>query len=55
MHAHNLRTRSFAWGGRVWACTYIQVVPMLECWNDQSDLLIANDVIVHQTFRAMRC
>ena len=41
----SLGTRPFAGGGRVWALSYIQVVPRMECWPGQSESLIANDVM----------
>lgn len=31
----------------VWACAY--VVSMSECWHDQSDLLVANDITMEMT------
>jgi len=41
----SLGTRPFAGGGRVWALSYIRVVPRTECWPGQSESLIANDVM----------
>ena len=44
-HFKTLGTIAFIWGGKVWACTYIQVVPRTEFRPDESQLLIANDVM----------
>ena len=41
----SLGTRLFPGGGRVWALSYIRIVPRTECWPGQSELLIANDVM----------